>query len=764
MRNRLVAGLVLAVLLAGCGKSKPVDDTAGAAIKVLSNRADLVSGDDALVEIALPPGGDVGALRVRLNGNDVTGAFGRDAEGRVIGLVTGLRLGRNELVAALGDARSRATLTNHPNGGPIFAGPQPQPWTCRNGAAVDAQCNQPAEYSFLYKSSDPTRPGLQPYDPANPPTDVAPTTTDQGITVPFIVRRELGYQDRDQYLILQLFQPGQPWTARAPQPQWNRKLLIAHGGNCGADYASDSAPLDDYSGTLPLLPGVEQSYIVALGRGFAVASTALDNLGHNCNLVTAAESLIMVKERLVEQYGPLRYTIGTGCSGGSITQHTVANAYPGIYQGLLPTCSYADVYTTAVQFAEDHMLRLYFEDPSKWGAGIVWSPTQFGSVEGHLSHVNAVTSDEAFFTRVTDPDNPECVGIETGSGPDKLYNADTNPGGVRCGVTDYMINVLGPRAPEVWSPVEQALGRGFAGLPVDNVGVQYGLQALRQGVITPDQFVDLNEKIGGLDIDIEPMAQRTVADQPALANAYRSGAINEGTFLNRVAIIDGRGADPGAAHDSQHTFSLRARLHRVHGGHGNQAIWQGPVPLIGDARYAINGLIAMDRWLAAVEADRSRKPLPQKILDNRPADIGDACYDGLGNKLADGLCPSAAVPGYETPFTVGVVPVYGTPRMVAGEGIATDTNKCQLKPLDRNDDYGVAGLSDAQWARLQAVFPDGVCDFSKPGVGLQPTIPWLSYQDASGAVVYGGQPLPAAPANSGGGWASPAFDAFGVLP
>ena len=107
-----------------------------------------------------------------------------------------------------------------------------------------------------------------------------------------------------------------------------------------------------WSGTIPANPAIEQSYVKALGLGFAVASTALDNLGHNCNVVTQAESLVMVKERLVEQYGELRYTLGTGCSGGSITQHHVANAYPGVYQGLIVTCSYPDVFTTAVQFAE----------------------------------------------------------------------------------------------------------------------------------------------------------------------------------------------------------------------------------------------------------------------------------------------------------------------------------------------------------------------------------------------------------------------------
>ena len=68
-------------------------------------------------------------------------------------------------------------------------------------------------------------------------------------------------------------------------------------------------------------------------------STALNNAGHNCNIVTQAESMVMAKERLVEQYGEIRYTIGTGCSGGSLTQQQVANAYPGIYQGILPPCA-----------------------------------------------------------------------------------------------------------------------------------------------------------------------------------------------------------------------------------------------------------------------------------------------------------------------------------------------------------------------------------------------------------------------------------------
>jgi hypothetical protein len=66
-------------------------------------------------------------------------------------------------------------------------------------------------------------------------------------------------------------------------------------------------------------------------------------------------------------------------------------------------------------------------------------------------------------------------------------------------------------------------------------------------------------------------------------------------------------------------------------------------------------------------------------------------------------------------------------------------------------------LSEEQWVQLETVFAGGVCDYSVPGVSQQGAIPWLTYQTATGAVVYGGTPLPAPPANSGGGWASPSF-------
>src|SRR3954453_428170 len=189
-------------------------------IQVVSNRADLISGGDALVRVT---GVSPGAFTADVDGRDVTSAFGDGTEG----LVTGLRDGVNRLtVRAPGAPAERIDITNHPIGGPGLSGDQIQPWLCTTadeglGPATDKQCNAPTKVEFFYKSSDPSKSGFQPYDPKNPPSDVADTTTDQGKTVPFIVRVEQGYIDRDQYQVAALFQPGKPWTAVKPQKQFD---------------------------------------------------------------------------------------------------------------------------------------------------------------------------------------------------------------------------------------------------------------------------------------------------------------------------------------------------------------------------------------------------------------------------------------------------------------------------------------------------------------------------------------------------------------
>ena len=747
MRARLLLLALLTALPLVVGTLPAGQASAAGAltIRVLSNRADLVSGGDALVAVDLPDGVSAAEVRVSVGERDVTDAFAVRPNGKFEGLVEGLAEGANPLRAEAGGVVATTTVTNHPNGGPIFSGPHHEPYQCPAGA-VDAKCNQPVEYTLLYKSTDPTQPDLQHYDPDNPPDDVATTTTDEGKTVPFIVRREDGFQDRDRYAILTLWQQGQDWQPWAPQEQWNHKVLITHGGNCGASYAPGSPPLQDYSGTLESVPGVTPSYVTALGKGFAVVSTALANTGHNCNVSIEAESLMMAKERLVEQYGEIRYTIGTGCSGGSIAQHTIANAYPGIYQGLVTTCSYPDTLTAGAQFTDYHLMRLYFEDPSRWGAGVAWTPTQMAQVEGHASHANAVVADENLYKSALNPEN-DCSGTrDTVPGDESTrYDSETNPGGVRCSVLDIMINVLGPRPESDWTPQEQAAGHGFAGIPFANTGVQFGLEELKKGQITPAQFVDLNVKIGGLDIDTGHTPERVDGDQAAIERAYRSGLIDETNNLDQVAMINHGGPDPGLAHDYSHAFWTEERLLADQGHTDNRVMWFGPAPLIGDPQWANEALLDMDRWLTAVESDTSGASLAEKIAQDRPGDVTDRCV------TAD-AAPACSVEELQTLQTR-----LSTPRQEAGGPVANDNVACQLKPLDRAD-YGVLGAAFTadQWAQLEAVFADGVCDWTIPGRGQGPAETWLQYGTAT-EHVYGGDNLPPSPAGSAGGWMSGSF-------
>jgi hypothetical protein len=189
-----------------------------------------------------------------------------------------------------------------------------------------------------------------------------------------------------------------------------------------------------------------------LGRGMAVMSTALENAGHNCNIATQAESVIMAKERLIEQLGPIRFTIGVGGSGGALAEQQIANAYPGVYQGLVAALSFPDAGTAGIQLVDNHVFDTYLTNPAAWEPGVVWDPASINAVLGTPVTANSLIFDALFWT-VTPLANPStvCAGMTA----DDAYNASTNPNGTRCTMMDHMINVLGPR--------RRGLGAGRAG-------------------------------------------------------------------------------------------------------------------------------------------------------------------------------------------------------------------------------------------------------------------------------------------------------------
>src|SRR4029077_12247544 len=177
-----------------------------------------------------------------------------------------------------------------------------------------------------------------------------------------------------------------------------------------------------------------------------------------------------------------------------------------------------------------------------------------------------------------------------------------------------------------WGPVERALGYGFANRPLDTVGIQYGLKALLNGQITPQQFGDMNSHVGGHDIDYNLQPGRTTADPEALTIVYRSGYLNQANNLH-LPIIDIRGTSNADLHDTFHSWSMRARLDRANGNHDNQIIWDSFTAsgFVVDPALEAQAFDLMDRWLTTIEADTSDLSLAEKVLKNKPADAVDRC-------------------------------------------------------------------------------------------------------------------------------------------
>ena len=682
-------------------------------IKVLSNRADLISGGDALVEIVIPPRVLSAAVRVDVDGRDVTSAFDQRPNGRFMGVLQGLKNGANVVTArAKGAATASITITNAPIGGPVFAGFQVQPWICETeangfGAPRDSQCNVETRYEYVYKSTSLTATGFRAYNPASPPLDVATTVTDQGHVVPFIVRQETGVINRGWYRIAVLYEPARSWDPWAPQRGWNGKIVWPFGGSSASDHYQNSPP--------------EVMQEARLGKGFMVAASSLNTHGQNNNDVVSSETVMMIKEWIIERYGEVRYVIGEGCSGGSILQHLLANAYPGLIDGIQPSCSYPDSRTTGLESVDCSLMLRYWRETSPH----LWPlETQKGAVAGHPSTSTCVAWVDVFaFDQGANPANG------CGGSPEEpwVYDPETNPGGERCTAYDYAIAIWGRRPQTAWGPIEREIQRGFARNPWSNEGVQYGLMALKSGEILPEQFVDLNEKIGGRDIDYNWIPQRTSGDLEAEPIAYRTGRVVDGRWLNLVPIIDIRGHDNEEIHTDVSSYIMRRRLLEANGHADNHVIFLSPAPLVPLPSVTEEAFSLMDQWLAAIEADTSSNPRDVKVVRNKPAGAVDSCWIGTSKVTDQALCRAA-------------YPYFGTTRIAAGGPLANDVIKCRLKPMNPAD-YLPATFTPEQWTRLQSAFPTGVCDYNEPAVGETASEPWMTFMDGLGV----GRPLPSPP-------------------
>jgi Tannase-like family of unknown function (DUF6351) len=777
-------------------------------LSVLSSRPDQVTGGDALVRVEVPLTAPLQQVTVLRNGEDVTAAFTPTADGRALeGLVEGFRDGRNNLVAqpnGKGAGRpgpAQLEIQNHPIAGPIFSGPQQQPFVCATAratfdgrkllgqpivdnqdqfgipvAAEDASGNYPQDgrgyptpdaqivgwskncsaatsTGYVYRSTDGQFHWLD--NPAAPPPDVATTTIMDGRTVPYVVRLERGTIDRFIYTVAMLAPTTETDPSQLDDSLWNGRLVFNLQGGVAIGRHQGTV-----SGGVMLRDDV-------LKLGYAVVSSTGLRTNTHYNLQLSGETALMLKEHFIESHAVPYYTVGVGGSGGAIQQYVFAQNHPGLLDAAIPQYSYSDMVTQTIHVGDCELLEHYFDatdrDNPKWrdpevrqaimGLNASNFPKNLGS--GTTAQFNGLYALYQLFgyqVQDRDPASPAPALTECRRGWFGLTPLVMNP--TFTNVADLDKLAQGTEGVEWthWADLVNIYGTGadgFARVPWDNVGVQYGLAALRAGEITPEEFLDLNVGVGGWKRSAEMVqegfpfagglsaenfdpwssrqmnlsqdggatpAPRTEGNREAMRAAYTSGMVFDGNI--DIPVIDWRHylEDDLDMHHSHQSFATRQRIVDRQGDAGNQVIW------FTDARPAIAfdqtpmAFAVMDEWVRNIKANPERS-----VAENRPAAAVDSCFETNGQLIASGPDVWNGVLSDDAPGACTQrFPIYSTSRRVAGGPFRGGVFKCELQPVADAIDAGAYGAwepSAAERARLEQIFPSGVCDFSKPDAG-----------------------------------------------
>ncbi len=693
--------------------------------------------------------------------------------------------------------------------GPVFSGPQQYPFLCRtedselgqplvdngdeNGGVgipvyreddqgdktdeiigYSRDCSAMTRVEYHYKSTADD--AFHPLDIAKDlPADLAETTTSNGLTVDYIVRVERGTVNRFIYAIAMLAPPGELDDSSWDLTAWNRKLVYQFEGGVGIGHQQGRGTVRDVL------------YDDVLAEGYAVAHSTGTVTGTHYNLNLSEETMMMVKDRFIERYSAPEYTVGVGGSGGGIQQYAIGQSQylptlrhhdPYLLDAGIPQYSYSDMITQAIYVGDCMLLEYYFDvvapnqGDTTFGGMHVLELGKLRLPLGWLGSVLPRTWIEGLSASDTQP-HP----IWTPLG-DVLERTDF-VGSTECvngwiGLTPMVMNPLWTDVdydhlpPDVvaefdavkwthWNDLENVYGvdeEGYGPFTWDNVGVQYGLQALRDGNITMAQFLDINAKVGSWkpmdemvpegfpfkdEIDLETIpgileflmdfdlwsirnanlqpnqygvAPRLAADVDAIHAAYRSGHVFTGKI--DIPLIDARHyLDPVLnMHHAQQSFATRQRMIDGQGHADNQLIWFAEYPYD-------NTMMAfelLDDWLTNIKNNPDLT-----VVENKPAEGVDKCIDVNGDVIAEGSDVWDGILNDEPEGAcTEAFPPYSTSRIVAGGNIKGDVFKCYLQSVDEAIDAGVyegISLTEQNIERLKEIFPTGVCDYAQGDLG-----------------------------------------------
>lgn len=575
--------------------------------------------------------------------------------------------------------------------------------------------------------------------------DIAVTSVG-GKSVPFIVRVETGSINRFIYAIAALASADEFINGVSEQPDsalWNRRLIYQFRGGVGIGKVQGRLSIE----------GLLKRRKAQLREGYALAYSTANQTSNHYNIWLAEETAARVKRQFIARYGEPEYTVGIGGSGGAIQQYLIAQNRPGLIDAAIPLYSYPDMITQTSYVFDCELLEYYFDVlASNNHAWRDWKMRQriagLNAAEGEFT-MRGVLYDLALLVRKKAPHlasgSNECVKAWRGltslvNNPRYLYHAGR-----------YSRSVLAEGHWTYWDDMKYVLGTnqyGFAHQTWDNVGVQYGLAALKAGDIHPKEFLHLNAnigswkppqqmvqerywKLGGIGgmaglINFSPWGQhnmrlspdkgltpapRSVAYLPAIQAAYRSGQVFVG--YADIPIIDLRHYldDELDMHHSFASLSARQRLIEGQGEASNQLIWmtRRPHEPISEA------FELLDRWLTNI-----KKYPVRSVADNRPADAQDRCFDSDGKVIAEG---STVWDGAWNRKSDGRCtqryPFYHESRMVAGAPVTGMIFKCYLQTIEDALEQGVYGRVDMRpYSKdLKRIFPDGVCNYARGDIG-----------------------------------------------
>jgi Tannase-like family of unknown function (DUF6351) len=156
-------------------------------------------------------------------------------------------------------------------------------------------------------------------------------------------------------------------------------------------------------------------------------------------------------------------------------------------------------------------------------------------------------------------------------------------------------------------------------------------------------------------------------------------------------------------HNAHQSFASRQRMRDWDGKASNQVVWFSE---IGDDR-SLEALSVIDKWV---------------LSGRRPDAATDRCFTATGTEIArgshvwDGILDDRAPGACTQRF-----PLHSTSRIVAGGPLRGGVYKCALQPVSKAIARGLYlswKPTAADRARLETIFPTGVCDYTKPDQGL----------------------------------------------